>query len=282
MSVKLLQTITETRQYIAAVRARGVSIGLVPTMGALHEGHGALVRKAREETGHVIATIFVNPIQFDRPDDLEKYPRTRDADLAYCERLGVDAVFAPSVREMYPEPLQAFVDVGGISSRLEGEFRPGHFRGVATVVAKLFLIIQADRAYFGEKDAQQLAVIQKMTADLNFPLVIVPVATVREPDGVAMSSRNQRLTPEQRQTAPVLYQALRESERLIRGGSRSAAKAKAAALEILSRNPAIRVQYLEVVDPSTFQVVDEANGPVRIVAAVWLGEVRLIDNVLVH
>jgi pantoate--beta-alanine ligase len=281
VSVTLLQTIAEVRQHIAAVRARGVSIGLVPTMGALHDGHGALMRKAREETGHVIATIFVNPIQFDRPDDLEKYPRNLDADLAYCESQGVDAVFAPSAREMYPDPLEAFVDVTGVSARLEGEFRPGHFRGVATVVAKLFHIVPADRAYFGEKDAQQLAVIQKMTADLNFPLAIVPVATVREPDGLAMSSRNQRLTPEQRQIAPILYQALRQGELLIRSGSRAAVDVKRAALEILSRNPAIRVQYLEVVDPSTFQPVDKARGAVRIVAAVWLGEVRLIDNILV-
>lgn len=267
----LIRTIAEARKHLAAVRQRGLTIGLVPTMGALHLGHGALIRRAREENGYVMATIFVNPTQFDRPDDFQKYPRDLDTDLAFCERLGVDAVFAPDAQEMYGgEPL-ATVAVSGISTRLEGEFRPGHFRGVATVVAKLFNIVPADRAYFGEKDAQQLAVIQKMAADLNFPVTIVPVATVREPDGLAMSSRNQRLTPEQRRIAPALYQALRLA----------ATDGREAALELIKKTPEIRVEYLEIVDPATFQQVDTAAGEVRIVAAVWLGEVRLIDNLLV-
>lgn len=283
MSVILLHGIAETRQRIAAARKRGLTVGLVPTMGSLHEGHGALMRRAREETGCVVATIFVNPTQFDRPDDFQKYPRNLDADLAFCERLGVDLVFAPDAEEMYPsgEPM-AWVEVAGVSSRLEGEFRPGHFRGVATVVAKLFNIIAADRAYFGEKDGQQLAVIQRMAADLNFPVTIVPVPTVREPDGLAMSSRNQRLTPQDRRIAPVLYQALCEAERLIRGGSRSAAVITQAAHDILLRNPAIRIEYLNVVDPATFQPVEMVTGQVRIAAAAWLGDVRLIDNILVR
>ncbi|MGH9645867.1 MAG: pantoate--beta-alanine ligase, partial [Bryobacteraceae bacterium] len=191
------------RAQLVAARQRELTIGLVPTMGALHEGHSALMRRAREETGYVVATIFVNPTQFNRADDFQKYPRDLDADLAFCERLGVDAMFAPDAKEMYPGDTLASVEVAELSSRLEGEFRPGHFRGVATVVAKLFNIIPADRAYFGEKDAQQLAIIQKMAADLNFPVAIVPVPTVREPDGLAMSSRNQRLTPEQRRIAPI-------------------------------------------------------------------------------
>lgn len=274
MTVTLLKTISETRACIAAARERGLSIGLVPTMGALHEGHGALIRKAREETGLVVVTIFVNPIQFDRPEDLEKYPRDLDADIAFCQRLGADAVFAPDAAEMYPAQLLTSVAVAGISTRLEGEFRPGHFRGVATVVAKLFNIVPADRAYFGEKDAQQLAVIQKMVADLNFPVSIVPVATVREPDGLAMSSRNRRLTPEDRRIAPVLYRALCEGQRHLHDAPRQAA------LRILSDVPEIRVEYLEVVDPATFQSVAKISGPVRIVAAVWLGGVRLIDNIL--
>ena len=263
------------REHVASARKHRLTIGLVPTMGALHEGHGALMRLAREETGYVVATIFVNPTQFDRPEDLQKYPRDLESDLAFCERLSVDAVFAPGAREMYPGDLHqkmplASVEVSGISSRLEGEFRPGHFRGVATVVAKLFNIIPADRAYFGEKDAQQLAVIQKMVADLNFPVEIVPVPTVREPDGLAMSSRNQRLTPEQRNIAPVIYKALREAERSIQ-----------AALEMLSAAPEIQVEYFEAVDPKTFEPVDKMKGPVRIVTAVRLGDVRLIDNLLV-
>jgi pantoate--beta-alanine ligase len=282
VSVAITRSIAETRQRIAAARERGLTIGLVPTMGALHEGHGALMRRAREENGYVIATIFVNPTQFDRPDDFRKYPRDLETDLAFCERLGVEAVFAPDATEMYPsgENLTT-VAVAGLSTRLEGEFRPGHFRGVATVVAKLFNIVPADRAYFGEKDAQQLAVIQRMAADLNFSVAIVPVATVRESDGLAMSSRNQRLMPGDRRIAPALYKALCEAERMIRGGSRSAAAVMQGALALLSRDPALRVEYLEVVDPATFQPVEQVNGAVRIVAAVWLGEVRLIDNVFV-
>jgi pantoate--beta-alanine ligase len=279
VSVTLLKTISEARACIAAARERGLSVGLVPTMGALHEGHGALIRKAREETGFVVVTIFVNPIQFDRPEDLEKYPRDLDADVAFCERRGADAVFAPDAGEMYPSQLLATVAVAGISTRLEGEFRPGHFRGVATVVAKLFHIVLADRAYFGEKDAQQLAVIQKMVADLDFPVRIVPVATVRESDGLAMSSRNRRLTPEQRSVAPLLYQALSAAASMLRSGERSASEVREAAIKML-QNPALRIEYLEVVDPATFQLVDTVSRG-AVVAAVWLGQVRLIDNVKV-
>ena len=277
----LLRTIAETREAIAAARERSLTIGLIPTMGALHEGHGALMRRAREETGYAVATIFVNPTQFERPDDFEKYPRDLETDVAFCERLGVDIVFAPDAAEMYRRENLTSVAVAGISSRLEGEFRPGHFRGVATVVAKLFNIVQADRAYFGEKDAQQLAVIERMAADLEFSVTIVPVPTVREPDGLAMSSRNQRLTPEQRRDAPALYQALCEGERLIRSGSRSSAEIKQGVIVLLSRNPAFRIQYVEAVDPATFQPVEIVTGDVRIVAAVWVGDVRLIDNFLV-
>ena len=281
MSLTLLKTISETRACIAAARARGLSIGVVPTMGALHEGHGALIRKAREETGFVFVTIFVNPIQFDRPEDLEKYPRDLNADIAFCERLGADAVFAPDAAEMYPTQLLTSVAVAGISTRLEGEFRPGHFRGVATVVAKLFNIVPADRAYFGEKDAQQLAVIQKMAADLDFPVSIVSVATVREPDGLAMSSRNRRLTPEQRSIAPLLYQALSEAVSLIRSGERSAAEVRESTIKMLIQNPALRIEYLEVVDPASFQPVNTLSPGAVVAAAVWLGQVRLIDNVKV-
>ncbi len=270
------------REHVTLARERGLAVGLVPTMGALHEGHGALMRRAREENGYVVVTLFVNPTQFNRADDFQKYPRNLDADVEFCERLGVDAIFAPDATEMYPGQPLASVEVAGISSRLEGEFRPGHFRGVATVVAKLFNIVQADRAYFGEKDAQQLAVIQKMAEDLNFPVAIVPIPTVREPDGLAMSSRNQRLTPEDRKAAPLIYKALREGERLIRDGSRSAADVRKTALEILSHNAAIRIEYLEVVEPATFQPVEQIVGDVRIVTAAWLGEVRLIDNLAVE
>lgn len=268
----LARTIAEIREEIASARKRGLAIGLVPTMGALHDGHGELLRRAREENGYVVATIFVNPTQFDRPDDFQKYPRDLDTDLAFCDRQGVAAVFAPDAEEMYPSgaPVTS-VDVSGVGSRLEGEFRPGHFRGVATVVAKLFNIIQADRAYFGEKDAQQLAVIQRMVADLNVPVSIVPVPTVRESDGLAMSSRNKRLTPAQRKIAPIIYKALREAEQSMQGARRT-----------LSGIPEIQVEYFEAVDPKTFEPVAHMEGHVRIVTAVRMGEVRLIDNVLVR
>ena len=251
-------------------------------MGALHDGHGALIRRARDENGYVVATIFVNPTQFNRPDDFEKYPRDLETDLAFCDRHGVDAVFAPDAAEMYPGTPLTSIEVSGLSSRLEGEFRPGHFRGVATVVAKLFHIVPADRAYFGEKDAQQLAVIQRMAEDLNFSLTIVPVPTVRELDGLAMSSRNQRLTREQRAIAPVLYRALSEVAERVRSGCRDAALATAAGRRVLSDAPEIRVEYLEIVDPATFQPVKTVRGPARIVAAVWLGDVRLIDNLFLE
>jgi pantoate--beta-alanine ligase len=268
------------RAEVAAARGRGLSIGLVPTMGALHAGHGALIQRAKAETGYVVVTIFVNPIQFDRAEDFEKYPRSLETDLDFCKRLGVDAVFAPEAAEMYPERLLAAVEVSEVSSGLEGEFRPGHFRGVATVVAKLFNIIRADRAYFGEKDAQQLAVIRRMVADLNFPVEIVPVATVREADGLAISSRNQRLTPEERRTAPALYRALKEASALIRSGCRDSAAIKQTALTMLAQE-SVRVEYCEVVDPLTMRPVERIKSQVLIAAAVWIGGVRLIDNVRV-
>lgn len=263
-------TIVEIREQVTAARKQGLTVGLVPTMGALHEGHGALMQRAREETGFVVVTIFVNPTQFNRPDDFQKYPRDLETDLAFCDRYGVDAVFAPEANEVYPGDPLTSVDVSSISSRLEGEFRPGHFRGVLTVVAKLFNIVPADRAYFGEKDAQQLAVIQNMAADLNFPIMIVPVPTVREADGLAMSSRNQRLTPAQRKIAPIIYKALFEAR-----------QSMPAALRMLSDVPEIRVEYFETVDPATFQRVDPTASDVLIVTAVWLGDVRLIDNLRV-
>jgi pantoate--beta-alanine ligase len=280
LSTGLFRAIPEIRHSVAEARRRGCSIGFVPTMGALHAGHGSLIRRAREESDFVSVSIFVNPIQFDRGEDCERYPRTLDADLEICTALDVDAVFAPDAREMYAAPLLTFVEVSSVSERLCGEFRPGHFRGVATVVSKLFNIVQPDQAYFGEKDAQQLAVIRKMVTDLNIPVTIVPVATVREPDGLAMSSRNRRLDPEQRRIAPMLYQALQAASARIASGTASPDPIRNAALAVLQSQPAIRVEYLEAVDPETMQPVEAIVGPVRIAAAVWIGSIRLIDNVL--
>jgi pantoate--beta-alanine ligase len=268
------------RDAVAAARAQGKTIGVVPTMGALHEGHAELIRHARAGNGYVVVTLFVNPIQFDRPEDLEKYPRDVATDVALCERIGADAVFAPAVKEMYPGELLTSVEVGGLSTRLEGQYRPGHFKGVATVVAKLLNIVQADRAYFGEKDAQQLAVIQKMVADLNLPVEIVPVPTVREPDGLALSSRNRLLTEDQRAVAPLIYKALSAARAALESG-KTPVEARTEALKLVAGVPDMTVQYLEIADAATMTPVDRKTGPVRVAAAVWVGKVRLIDNVLV-
>jgi pantoate--beta-alanine ligase len=272
----LVETIAGIRARVAAAREAGLSVGLAPTMGALHQGHAALIRRARAENGFVVVTVFVNPTQFNQAGDFDTYPRAMGEDLALCQSLGVDAVFAPETREMYPDELLTSVEVAEVSAGLCGAFRPGHFRGVATVVAKLFHIVAADRAYFGEKDAQQLAVIRKMAADLNFPVEIVAVETVREPDGLALSSRNRRLSPEDRRAAPELYRALQAAAARAKDGP---AAAREAALALLARVPGMRVEYLEVVDAGTMQPVEKIEGAVRIAAAVWLGGVRLIDNV---
>jgi len=280
VSAQLFRDIGEIREMLARVRRISASIGLVPTMGALHEGHGSLMDVARRETDCVVVSIFVNPIQFDRPDDFERYPRTLDSDLRFCGERRADIVFAPKAEQMYPEPQRTFVEVGRVSEKLCGEFRPGHFRGVATVVLKLLNIIQPDRAYFGEKDAQQLAVIRRMVRDLNLPVEVTPVPTVREADGLALSSRNKLLSPEERRIAPILFQALLVAQGLIAGGSADAAEVRAAALAVLARQPQVRAEYVEVVDPDEMQPVEKISGPVRVAAAVWLGSTRLIDNVL--
>ena len=277
MRAQLVSAIAGVREWSGAARRRGRSIACVPTMGALHAGHGALIEAARAAADLVVVTVFVNPLQFDRQDDYERYARRLNADRDFCDGRGVDLIFAPSAEEMYPEPATAFVEVPDLARHLCGAFRPGHFRGVATVVAKLFHIVQPDIACFGEKDAQQLAIIQRMTRDLNFGIEILPVPTVREQDGLALSTRNQRLTPEERRAAPALFRALTEGRRLIAAGERSAATVNAAVLAVLGSAPAIRVEYVEVVD-ARMQPLDPIAGDVRLMAAVWLGSTRLIDN----
>jgi pantoate--beta-alanine ligase len=249
-------------------------------MGALHAGHAKLIETARRETDCVVASIFVNPIQFDRNDDYDRYPRDLSSDVEFCTRAGVDLIFAPSSDEMYPQPQRAFVAVEEVSDNLCGKFRPGHFRGVATVVLKLLNIVQPSKAYFGEKDAQQLVVIRRIVKDLNVPVTIVEVPTVREADGLALSSRNQHLNAEERRIAPVLNQVLREAEKMICNGERRAAEIKGVALGMLHRYPEIRVEYLEIVDPDNMQPVEHIIGSVRVMTAVWIGKTRLIDNVL--
>jgi pantoate--beta-alanine ligase len=279
MSAALVDSIAALRARLEPLRRAGKTIGLVPTMGALHAGHIALMRRARRESDCVVLSIFVNPIQFDRNDDFERYPRPMDTDLRVCEQEGVDLVFAPGAAEMYPRPQRAFVEVETLSEHLCGKFRPGHFRGVATVVAKLFGIVQPARAYFGEKDAQQLAVIRRMVADLNLPLAIVEVATVREDDGLAISSRNVQLNGEQRRAATVLYRALAAARDRIAGGERDAAEVKRTAAEVLAQEPSVRVEYFEIVDSEEMQPVDRIETRVRIAGAEWAGTTRLIDNV---
>jgi pantoate--beta-alanine ligase len=277
--MQIARSIRELRQKLSAQPNH--VIGFVPTMGALHAGHGRLIEASVRETDSTVVSIFVNPSQFNDPADFDKYPRTFDTDAALCASLGTSVVFAPSELEMYPVPQQTFVEVARVTEDLEGKFRPGHFRGVATVVMKLFQIVQPQRAYFGERDAQQLAVIRRMVADLNVPVEIVSVATVREADGLAMSSRNQRLTPAERALAPRLYQALQLAAGRIAQGSRDPAAITQEARDLLSQWE-IRIEYLEIVDPVFMQPVERIEAPVRIVIAAWFGSTRLIDNVFIE
>ena len=277
---EVLTTIPALRDRVAAARLAGRSIGFVPTMGALHAGHQRLIDVARAECDLVIVSIFVNPLQFDRQDDLEKYPRTLEADVELCAASGVDVVFAPPAKEMYPSPPACLVSVGRVADHLCGRFRPGHFNGVATVVMKLLQITQPDRAYFGEKDAQQLAVIRHLVSDLNVPSEIVGVPTVRDADGLAISSRNQRLQPDERRVATVLYEALQAADARISAGERDAAQVAAAARSVIERQPAVRLEYLEIVEPYEMQPVARIDGPVVAAGAIWIGTTRLIDNVI--
>ncbi len=280
MNTRLVETIPAIREELTAIRASGNTIGLVPTMGALHGGHGVLIEKALAECDWVVVSIFVNPLQFGPKEDLESYPRDLTSDLQFCEKLGVDMVFAPTPEQMYPQKQRTFVEVEGVNEYLCGPARPGHFRGVATVVLKLLNIVQPDRAYFGEKDAQQLKMIERMTRDLNLPVAIVEVPTVREEDGLAMSSRNRYLTPEQRDAATVLYRALEEAKSKVDGGELDVQAVKDAALEVLKSEPMVEVEYLEVVDPEEMKPTDKIEGSVRVAAAIRIGSARLIDNML--
>jgi len=281
MSAEVATTVARVRAWREDRRRAGQRVGFVPTMGALHAGHARLIETARQRGDHVIVSIFVNPLQFDRKDDLDKYPRTLEADLRICNDLGVDMVFTPTVDEMYPVEPRCTVTVTHITDRLCGAFRPGHFDGVATVVTKLFDIVQGDVAYFGEKDAQQLAVIRRLALDLNIPIDIVGVATVREPDGLAMSSRNVRLSPEERSTAIALYRALCEAERAVAAGERDARAVERRATALIPSDASLRLEYLEIVDPVELQRVDTIAGTVLVAGALWVGNTRLIDNVTI-
>jgi pantoate--beta-alanine ligase len=275
----LVETIAALREQLSDARQSGRSIGFVPTMGALHEGHRSLMAQARAECGCVVVSIFVNPMQFDREDDLARYPRTLEQDREICSREGVDLVFAPAVAEMYPVPALCSVDPGRLAEHLCGRFRPGHFRGVATVVLKLFQIVQPDVSYFGEKDAQQLAVVRRMVRDFNLPVRIEGVATVREPDGLALSSRNRRLDSEERRLAPALYHALRDAQAHVASGIKDAGEITRRAAARIPRDERLRLEYLDLVTPDDFQPLGTVAGPVVAAGALWVGGTRLIDNV---
>ena len=276
--MKVVHTVAEVR---AARAALAGPVGLVPTMGALHEGHLSLVRAARAECASVLMSIFVNPTQFGPHEDLSRYPRPIERDLQLAEDAGVNLVFNPPVEEVYPPGFSTYVEVEGPSRRWEGERRPGHFRGVATVVAKLFTVTQPDRAYFGQKDFQQLAVVRRMVTDLNLPLQVVGCATVREPDGLALSSRNVYLSAEQRQHATALHTALMEGRRRLATGERDAPALRAAMERILLDTPGVSADYVAVVDPDSLEPSAGEIGPnqrVHALIAARLGTVRLIDN----
>ena len=278
-----MRVVETCAEMMAACREATRPLGLVPTMGALHEGHLSLTRQAREDNVTMAASIFVNPSQFGPNEDFARYPRSLERDLELLEAEGTDLVFVPPPDEVYPEGFDTWIEPGAVAEGMEGAARPGHFRGVATVVAKLFTITRPDRAYFGQKDGQQVAVIRKMNTDLNLGVEIVTMPTIREPDGLALSSRNAYLTPEQREAAPAVYRALCAAEDVWRRGERDAARIQRTALNILERETLMEgVDYVSVVDADTMRPVETAtsSGRVMIATAVRLGPVRLIDNVV--
>jgi pantoate--beta-alanine ligase len=275
-------TIEQARSLSRTEQAAGKRCGLVPTMGALHEGHLSLVRAAKRQTDFVAVSIFVNPLQFGPSEDFSKYPRSFERDRDLLQREGVDLIFAPSVSEMYPQEGVTYVTVDGLSERLDGKSRPGHFRGVTTVVAKLFHILEPDVAFFGQKDAAQLAIIRRMVQDLDMPVEIVGCPIVREPDGLAMSSRNAYLNAEQRQQATVLHRSLMKISTLFHQGERNAPRLIATGGQVLQGEPAVRLDYLEVVEPNTLEPVPTIQESALVAVAAYVGTTRLIDNVLLQ
>ena len=277
--MKTYATIAAFREALDTERHAGRAVGLVPTMGYLHDGHRSLMDAAVVANGVAALTIFVNPLQFAPTEDLSTYPRDLQRDLAMARSAGIDHVFTPDVAEMYPEAIATTVSVAGVSSALEGASRPTHFDGVATVVAKLFAIAGPCRAYFGEKDFQQLAVVRKMTSDLSLPVAVVGCPTVRESDGLAMSSRNVYLNDAERAAAPVLHRALRAGREAIEQGVRDAAAVRAVMAEVIAAEPLARLDYAEVVDAATFVVPAPLAGTLRLLVAVRFAKARLIDNI---
>ena len=278
--MKICKTIAEMRATSRQARHEGKRLGFVPTMGALHEGHLSLVRAAKAQCDAVAVSIFVNPLQFAPTEDLAKYPRTFERDRELLEKEAVDILFAPTPEEMYPAGAVTYVTVEGLSEKLCGKSRPGHFRGVTTVVAKLFHMVEPDLAFFGQKDAAQAAIIRRMVRDLNLPIEIVVCPIVREPDGLAMSSRNAYLSPQERKSALVLHRSLTQVKKQFDQGERNASKLIEAGKRALAQEPTVRLDYLEIVDPATLDPKQELTSTALVAIAAHVGNTRLIGNIL--
>ena len=279
--MQIATTINEVRTQVKAWKKEGCSVGFVPTMGYLHEGHGSLISRARTENDKVVVSIFVNPMQFGPGEDLESYPRDLDKDSAYCESLGADLIFHPEPEEMYTDGFCSYVDMSVLTEELCGLSRPVHFRGVCTVVNKLFNIVQPDRAYFGQKDAQQLAIIKRMVQDLNMDLEIIGCPIVREEDGLAKSSRNTYLSAEERQAALVLSKAVKLGQELVAAGETDAKKIVSEMSALIEKEPLARIDYVKAVDGLTMQQIDTVKAPMLVALAVYIGKTRLIDNFMI-
>lgn len=277
----IVSTTREVRSQVSQWRKEGLSVGLVPTMGYLHEGHKSLIDKAVEQNDRVVVSVFVNPIQFGPGEDLATYPRDLNRDAALCENAGADLIFHPEPENMYFDDFCTFIDMDGLTKGLCGRTRPTHFRGVCTVVGKLFNIVAPDRAYFGQKDAQQLAVIRRMVRDLNFNLEIVGCPIIREEDGLAKSSRNTYLSPEERKAAVILHKGLLKGKALAAEGETSAARIKQAIREVIETEPLAKIDYVDIVDFDSIQEIDTLKLPFLVAVAVYIGKTRLIDNFIV-
>lgn len=276
--MKIVETIAEVREQVKQWRKEGLTVGLVPTMGYLHEGHKSLIDRAVAENDRVVVSVFVNPMQFGPSEDLESYPRDMDRDAALCEKAGASLIFHPDPSEMYHKDFSSFVDMTTLTGGLCGKTRPIHFRGVCTVVSKLFNIVVPDKAYFGQKDAQQLAVIRHMVSDLNFGIEIVGCPIIREEDGLAKSSRNTYLSAQEREAALILSKSLAKGKEALKAGEADAAEIRQIILDEIATEPLAKVDYVEVVDWNTLEPVETVKEPVLVAMAVYIGKTRLIDN----
>ena len=280
--MKIIRSIKQMVEFSKRAKLKGKTIGFVATMGALHEGHLSLVRKARKENDFVVVSIFVNPTQFSPKEDFRKYPRNLKHDANPCQEEGADVIFTPDLGQMYPADYRTYVTVEGLGEVLCGKFRPGHFKGVATVVTKLFNIVAPDVAYFGQKDAQQAMIIKRMAQDLNLPLKIKITPTIREKDGLAMSSRNTYLNKDERKDAAILYQALKLAKNIIRGGKKDSRAIIHRMKRFINQKKNVRIQHVSIVDPQSLNPVDKIRGKVLIALAVFIGKTRLIDNIIIN